>query len=499
MTRRHPSSRPTRGPVCPGPAGSQPWSRRDVLRAGALGLGGWGLAELWAARAWAETAARGQSNSATLSDSAQQAAAAQLSGGLVPGAGRARACIFLFMWGGPSQLDTFDLKPQAPAEVRGEFQPIATSVPGLTICEHFEQLATRAHHLAVIRSLSHNDPAHLSSGHATLTGHRAPVLKSDAEPPSQRDTPHIGSVISRLRPPGGSLPSFVTMPWLAYHPAAPGGQAPGQHGGWLGKRYDPFLIGGDPNQADFRIGELSLPETISLERLTARRQLLSSIDAQRAQLDSIAAAAELNDFQQRAFDMLARPSARQAFDLSQEPDEVRERYGRNIHGQCVLLARRLVEHGVPLVSVNWHNDGRNFWDTHGDNFRRLKNDLIPPADRALSALLDDLEARGLLEETLVVWVGEFGRRPQITASNAGREHWPWCYSGLLAGGGIRGGAVYGASDSQAAYPAESPCTPLDYAATIYEALGIPSQIKLPDRLGRPLGVCEGQPLAALFG
>ncbi len=450
-------------------------SRRRMLQAGGLGLVGLGLPELLAAREL-QSAAHGRD-----------------------GFGKAKACIILFMWGGPSQLDTFDMKPQAPAEVRGQFKPVATSVPGIQICEHFQRLPSLMDRVAVVRSLGHNDPAHLSSGHATLTGNWAPVINSDAEPPSDRDSPHIGSVVSKLLPAGATLPSFVTMPWLAYHPAAPGGQAPGQNGGWLGNRYSPMLLSGDPNTAGWKVNELSLADGISTARMDCRRELLRLVDSQQSALRELEPVVDMNNHQQRAFRLLTSTAARKAFDLSEEPDKVRDNYGRNIHGQCVLLARRLVEHGVPLVSVNWHNDGRNFWDTHGNNFNRLKNDLIPPADRALTALLEDLDQRGMLAETIVAWVGEFGRRPQITAGNAGREHWPYCYSGLLAGGGIRGGSVFGASDAQAAYPAEMPVSPLDYAATLYHALGIDPHATLPDRLDRPVRICEGRPLTSLFG
>ncbi len=450
-------------------------SRRRVLQAGGLGLFGLGLPQLWAARS-------------------QGAVAPSLA---QTGFGRAKSCIFLFMWGGPSQLDTFDMKPEAPAEVRGSFQPISTRVPGVQICEHFHRLADVTDKIAILRSLHHDDPAHLSSGHLTLTGHLAPTLKSDAAPPSDRDSPHLGSVLAKLRGAPGEFPPFVTLPWMAYHPAAPGGRAPGQNGGWLGHKYDPLLAQGDPNDAGWKIPELSLPDGISAERIDSRHALLDEIDGQRREL----AASDLTGLKQKAFDLVAGQRARKAFDLSQEPDSVRERYGRNIHGQCVLLARRLVEHGVPLVSVNWHNDGRNFWDTHGHNFTRLKNDLIPPADQALSALIADLDERGLLDETIVAWVGEFGRRPQIDGGNAahgGRAHWPFCYSGLLAGGGIRGGTVFGRSDKQAAYPAESPLTPQDYAATLLHALGVAPHTTLPDRTGRPVRICEGTPITSLF-
>lgn len=445
-------------------------ARRDILRAGTLGL--LGLPGLGSRVA---SAAGGGS-----------------------GFGQAKRCIFLFMWGGPSQLDTFDLKPEAPAEVRGEFQPISTSVPDLFIGEHFRHMAPMMDRVALVRSLTHDDPAHLSSAHYILTGHLAPVVRSDAEPPSDRDTPHIGSVVHHLRGSRAGMPGFVTMPWLAYHPAAPGGRAPGQNGGWTGRKYDPLLVEGDPSQPDWNVPALTLQDGLTAARLNDRRHLLRTVDKQRAELDSLATRS-LTEQQRQAFDLLSTPNVRRAFDLTQEDDATRERYGRNIHGQCVLLARRLVEHGVPLVSVNWHNDGHNFWDTHGNNFNRLKNDLIPPSDQALAALLRDLEQRGLLEDTIVAWVGEFGRRPQITSGNAGREHWPQCFSGLFAGGGIRGGTVYGASDAQAAYPDHSPVSPADYVATLYHALGVASEDAIVDRTDRPHRVYGGTPLLPLFG
>lgn len=421
--------------------------------------------------------------------------------------GPAKACIFLFMWGGPSQLDTLDMKPNAPAEVRGEFKPAATTVPGVQICEHFQQLSQRMDKVAVIRSLTHNDPAHLSSAHATLTGHLARVRPSDAEPPNETDAPHLGSVLAHLRNADrfngfvgreSSLPGFVTMPWKAYHPAAPGGQAPGQHGGWLGRTYDPFLLTGDPSADNWSVPALQLSEGTSSGRLIARQQLLSTIERQQRNLVESGVGRTMTSHQATAVDFLTSQHVREAFDLRNESAETRDRYGRNIHGQCVLLARRLVEHGVPMVSVNWHNDGQNFWDTHGNNFNRLKNDLIPPADRALSALLDDLDERGLLDETLIAWVGEFGRRPTITAGNAGREHWPNCYSGLLAGGGIRGGAVFGESDPHGAYPAEFPVSPQDYAATMLHTLGISQDAVLHDRQQRPHRLYAGTPIEALL-
>lgn len=453
--------------------------RRTLLVAGGLALGG-GLA--LPGRMWGRSAAT----------------AREVVDPPGPGFGAARRCLLLFMWGGPSHLDTFDPKPSAPAEVRGPFEAIDTATPGLQICEHFQHVAKVTDKLAVIRSLTHDDPAHLSSAHTILTGHLPPVNKSDAEPPSERDTPHLGSVVSRLRPSTNGLPPFVTMPWLAYHPAAPGGRAPGQHGGWLGRSYDPLLIEGDPNADGWEVPALRLMEGITTDRLGRRRSLLAEIAAQQAELERLARLRTFDAQQQQACRLLTAPQVRSAFDLAAEPAEVRERYGRNTHGQCVLLARRLIEHGVPFVSVNWHQDNNPFWDTHGDNFNKLKNSLIPPADRALAALLNDLAERGLLDETIVAWVGEFGRSPQINAS-AGREHHPGCYSALLAGGGIEGGVVYGSSDATGAAPLEHPVSPHDYTATLMHALGIPPEATLPDRNDRPHRLYGGRPLVELFG
>ncbi len=446
-------------------------SRRSVLQAGALGS--LTLPRLWQSQLLA-------SNQPSAS-----------------GFGKAKRCIFLFMWGGPSQLDTFDMKPNAPLEIRGEFQPIKTKTPGLGVCEHFHRLSKMTDKIAVVRSLTHDDPAHLSSGHTTVTGQLPPVNKSDAEPPSENDTPHFGSVLSHLRPAELALPSFVMLPWKVLHPAAPGGVAPGQHGGWLGRQYDPFVVEGNPNSKAWQAPSLGLSEDISLDRLDARRQLLSSLDQVRSSMES-PLVDQASFLEKRAFDLLTSGKVREAFDLGGEPDAVRDRYGRNIHGQCVLLGRRLLEYGVPIVNVNWHQDHRNFWDTHGNNFVRLKRDLIPPADIALTALLTDLEDRNMLDDTLVVWVGEFGRNPQINPKNSGREHWPYCYSGLLAGGGIQGGAVYGESDKHAAYPMANAVSPHDLMATVYHALGIPANQVLQDELQRPHQLYAGNPINALF-
>jgi hypothetical protein len=437
-------------------------SRRELLRVGGLGVFGLGLTDLLASTARAETIKT-----------------------------KAKSCILLFMWGGPSQLDTWDMKPNAPTEVRGPFKPIATNVPGIQISEHFPFLARQAHRYAIIRSMTHDDPAHLSSVHHIMTGHRAPHVKSDADPPSRKDSPHIGSALAKLQPPAKGLPPFVSMPWTVSHPAAPGGNAPGQNAGWLGSGYDPFLVTGDPNAPNFSVAGLNGNGGMPIERLEDRKQLLAQLDAQ-------VATGAISEPLARALDMVGSPAAQRAFDLRREDPCTRDRYGRNIHGQCLLLARRLIEAGVRLVCVNWHQDGQFFWDTHNNNFNGLKDRLMPPADRGFSALLDDLADRGMLDETLLVWVGEFGRKPQISSGSAGREHWPSCYSAVLAGGGIAGGSVYGKSDRLAAHPADNPVSPSDLTATIYHALGISSDTTLSDREGRPITLTEGRAVEGLF-
>lgn len=460
---------------CPGPR----LQRRSVLQLGAWGafaplsLGGLDLAAS-AARAAASPATRETT-------------------------GKAKSVILIFQWGGPSQLDTWDPKPDAPAEVRGEFDSIETNVPGIRISEHFPKLAKHADKLAIVRSMTHGDPAHLSTVHHLLTGHIAPRPNSDADPPSAKDWPFMGSMLARLLPAQGPMPTSVMMPWVVAHPAAPGGKAPGQHGGWLGGGFDPFYVLGDPNDPGFQVPGLNLPEGFTLERLGQRKQLLAHLEDRLESLEARSPATNWAPKHAKAMSAVISATARDAFDLNRESPETRDRYGRHIHGQCLLLARRLVEAGVPLVTVNWHNDGQNFWDTHGQNFRHLKKRLMPPADKGFAALLEDLSARGLLDETLIVWTGEFGRTPRVVPANAGREHWPRCYSAVLAGGGVQGGQTYGASDKFAAYPASLPTSPADISATIFHALGIPHDLEIRDPLNRPMRITSGTPLLPIFG
>ncbi|MCA9031463.1 MAG: DUF1501 domain-containing protein [Planctomycetaceae bacterium] len=445
--------------------------RRSLLQAGACSLLGLGLPQLLSHQAVASA------------------------GGSF---GSAKRCIFIFLWGGPSHIDTLDPKPEAPTDIRGSFSPINTSVPGVQVSELLPNIAQRMHDVAVIRSLNHTDPAHLSSAHAALTGQLAPVPRSDAEPPSERDAPHIGSVVARLRSAPRGLPGFVTMPWIAYHPAAPGGQAPGQRAGWLGHNYDPMLVEGDPSQNQWRVPALQLQDALSAERLSSRMQLLTDLDAQRAALNASASGLALNGFQQQATELLTSPRVREAFSIDQETEETRNRYGRNIHGQCVLLARRLSERGVPLVCVNWHNDGQNFWDTHGNNFGHLKQHL-PTFDAGISALIDDLHERGLQDDvTVVVW-GEFGRTPKIN-DKGGRDHWAPVQSVLVSGGGMKEGIVIGSTDKTAAYAEDRPVHYRDVLATIYYNLGIESYQYIRDQNDRPVVILpeEARPIRELL-
>ncbi len=453
--------------------------RREVLRAGALSWFGLNLPRWFDAR----VVAAEPRESRTF--------------------GRAKSCILLFMWGGPAHQDTWDLKPNAPSEIRGEFKPISTRVPGIQICEHLPRLAKRVDRLAIVRSMTHTDVNHTTATHFLLTG-QPPPAASDM----RQDWPHVGAVYARTRQPAGCLPPLVQM-----RPKVPGDvprfveESHGQSGGWLGPDFDPFTIDADPSRDDYHVGDFALAGDLSIERLDDRRQLLSHIDRWlRGQDEGSFGVVDGN--YRRAFELLASAVGRRAFRLDDEPRAVRERYGFNPHGQSVLQARRLVERGVPLVTVFWPNDGiKNvsvYWDTHSRNFVDLRERLMPVADQAFSALLDDLADRALLDETLVAWTGEFGRTPRVGQRNSdagagadGRDHWPGCFTSVLAGARIRGGQVYGTSDRFAAYPASNPVAPVDLMATVYHYLGLPQDLTIRDRQGRPMIMCAGRPIPEL--
>jgi uncharacterized protein (DUF1501 family) len=441
--------------------------RRELVRAGALGLFGLGLPGLLRA------------------DAPRR---------------RAKACIVLFMWGGPAQQDTWDMKPDAPDVYRGEFKTVATSVPGLRVCEHLPELAKRAHELCLVRSMTHPDVNHTTATHYLLTGRPAPPG------PLADDWPNYGAVLSKLGRGAGPLPPYVSMMPVVKENGAPRfvEESHGQGAGLLGPLHNPMRIDADATKPDYRVGDLAPSADTPPARLRDRAGLLGRLDRPVASAGSQPEPAAMAAHYRRAFELLSRPQVTEAFDLSREPPAVRERYGMNLHGQSVLQARRLVEAGVPAVTVFWPNDGITnvsvYWDTHSRNFIDLKARLCPVTDRATSALLDDLKDRGMLGETLVVWTGEMGRTPRVGqsvvggagAGRDGRDHWGKVFTTVLAGGGVRGGAVYGSSDRFAAEPASNPTTPADLAATIYHLLGVDPRTELRDRLNRPLTLCDGR-------
>jgi hypothetical protein len=407
--------------------------------------------------------------------------------------GRARSCILCFLFGAPAHQDIWDLKPYAPAEFRGEFKPIASRVPGVWLGEHIPRVARSADRFALLRSVAHPDDTHTVAMHYMLTGRRHAEPKTN--PRNQpSDFPCFGAVMQFLRPGRVGLPNGISLNAPANQVSANNHIFPGFFAGLLGSTYDPLFIAQDPSAPNF--APLPVLEAEAAARFRKRRRLLVEVDAQRKAFDAATAVRSFGEHYERALSVVTAPAARQAFDLAREPERVRERYGRSAFGQGLLLARRLVEAGVGLVTVNWARDDA-FWDTHANNFKDLKEKLLPPFDLGFSALLEDLDSRGLLDETLVLCLGEFGRTPKIN-TNAGRDHWAACNSVVLAGGGVRPGQVHGASDRIAAYPATSPVSPDDLAATIYHLLGIDPHSELRDRLGRPLTLANGRVLRELF-
>jgi hypothetical protein len=401
----------------------------------------------------------------------------------------ADSCVLIFLNGGPSHLDMWDLKPAAPAEVRGEFRPIRSTVPGVPLCEHLPRLARRLHHCTLVRSVHHSvNNAHAAAVYAGLTGHDRGEVGGGARP---TDHPAIGSVVGLCRPPRAPVVPYVSMPYVTQEGAG-GPPQPGFFGGLLGRTRDPLFVLRDPNRADFALPELGPGPEVTGGRLVQRRRLLGRLGGPAGGGD--ATARELAGFQARAFDLLQSPATQRAFRIDREPPAVRDRYGRNVYGQSTLLARRLIEAGTRVACISWAPDANATWDTHGGNFAKLKGTLLPQLDLAVSGLLDDLLDRGLLGRTLVAVMGEFGRTPKVNKA-AGRDHWNFCYSLLLAGGGLKGGHVHGASDKIGARPSQSPVTPGDVVATIYHCLGIDPGMELQDRLSRPFAlVPQGTPI-----
>ena len=406
-------------------------------------------------------------------------------------AGPAKACIFLFLGGGPPQHETWDPKPDAPAEIRGEFKPIASSLPGLRVGELMPRTAALAHKLCVLRAVSTNDNAHSASGYWVLTGHpHAPLNQESSKPGPPNDAPSLGGVVRHLRKDAARIPASVILPeHIRNNPNTPW---PGQFGGWLGRGADPWPLTCDPFAAQFGIPELSLPGDVAPLRFDDRRSLLEQVNGH---LDRQSVGAHAT-YQHQAIDLVRSSAARKAFDLDAEPAAVRDRYGRHKFGQSVLLARRLVEAGVTFVQVNWprekgdENSSNPLWDTHQKNAERLKTVLMPQMDRTYPALLEDLDQRGLLDSTLVVWIGEFGRTPKINGAG-GRDHWGHVFSAALAGGGIRGGQVIGSSDKIGGHPKDGRVEPQDIHATILRCLGYGPETTLRDVEGRQLPAARG--------
>jgi hypothetical protein len=468
-------------------------SRRIALQAGALGLCGLGLDQLQTLRALAADAPRP----------------------------RAKAVIYIFLSGGLSQLDSFDLKPDAPDGIRGEFQAIETKTPGIQICEHLPLLAQRSGMWALVRSLGHPSNDH-SAAHLIMLSGRS-ILPGGFDPgaPGPNDWPSIAAAAAGLCPPRNNLPPAVVLPEKLVHNT--GRVIPGQLGGLIGRRHDPWFLevsafdptaygafptfefdhqerARTPKRMAFQAPELTLPEGFGVKRLAGRVQLLQHIDAQRKLLDSSAQAGQLDANRQQAISLLTNPRVRAGFDLAAVEPAVLERYGRNSFGWSLLMARRMVEAGVALVQVNLGNN--ETWDTHGNAFPHLARNLFPPTDRALSALLDDLHSSGLLDSTLIVMAGEFGRTPKISTltqyyKGPGRDHWGRVQTVFLAGGGVRGGCVVGSSDKIGGHPATDPQTPENIAATIYHALGIPRETTWHDTLDRAHQFYLGEPIAGL--
>jgi hypothetical protein len=464
------------------------WSRRDLLAAGGSGLLGMSLPKLLAA---------------------EEAAA--------PAKARAKSVIFLFLFGGPSQLETFDLKPEAPAEVRGPFKPIACRTPGLLIGEHLARSAAVSDRFAVVRTMSHAYNDHSTAAHYVQTGHPWHVGIGAGFNATEQDWPSMGSVVEYL---AGRSDAVRDLPSYAVLPNSLGRleeytiqlRRPGEYAGWLGRGYDPLTTMVDKRDAkdnpyfrpctdeelSFAIQGLVSERDLTLDRLNGRRTLLAQFDDARRAADGPQGQAEYGRFQERAFSLVASERTRRALALAEEPAGLRDGYGRHLFGQATLMARRLVEAGVRFVTVHWETVDGYSWDSHVGS-HDVEKHLIPGLDQALAALVSDLDDRGLLDETLVVALGEMGRTPSANAT-WGRGHWSTLFPVVLAGAGIRGGTVHGTTDKHAAYATSPPTSPEDLAATIYHALGIDPETRVPHPTGRPVPIVEGgRPLVELFG
>ncbi|HEX8912264.1 MAG TPA: DUF1501 domain-containing protein [Humisphaera sp.] len=470
---------------------STAFSRRAMLRVGGLGMLGLTMPK-WLA------AADGGPRSAK----PQAAGVLKPLTPLTPITPRAKSVIFLYQFGGPSHVDMFDMKPDAPEVVRGPYKPIASAADGIQVSEKLPRVAKIMDKVTLVRSMTHTMKNHNSASYYALTGHAPPV-----DDIRLKDTPDLypsyGSVVDKLAPSAGDVPTSIAYPYLIRD----GSVTPGQRASFLGRQHDPFFFTNDPAGPDIKLPELSLPADVSLGRLEDRRELQKLVDRQSRLLDHSATAAGVDAYYDRALAMLASDRLRGAFNLSAEPEAVRDAYGRHTYGQSCLLARRLVEAGAKFVTVYFSDSigGQSTeaggWDTHGFNNTRMfpivEKRHFPITEQTLPTLLTDLDNRGLLDETLVVWMGEFGRTPKVN-SNVSRDHWPQCYTALLAGGGVKRGYVHGASDKNGMYPADAPVRPDDLAATMYHLLGIDPSTEVRDLGNRPIHITEGKPVLGVM-
>ena len=454
-------------------------SRREAVRIGGLGALGVSLPQLLSARD-----ARGETASSQ------------------PGVafGRAKSVILFWLAGGPPQHETWDPKPDAPENIRGPFSPIPTKTPGFYISELMPRTAQLTDRIAVLRGVVSRDNSHSSSGYQMLTGvPHVPLSRENATAKAPNLWPSLGAITRTLRPDRGGLPAAITLP---KHIANVGDIVwPGQDGGILGRQYDPWLLTCDPSDENFQIPDLALPDDVPSGRVGRRRDLLGQLDSVARHLDQQNSVQSFSRRTGQAFDLLSGSRAREAFAISQESDATRDRYGRSKFAQSVLLSRRLVEAGVSLVQVNWQQiegkENNGSWDVHANFAPCCKDFLCPIMDQSFSALLEDLEERGMLDETLVAWVGEFGHTPKING-RGGRDHWGSCFSVALAGGGIRGGVVHGASDKHAAHPVSGRVEPRDIAATIFHCMGYEPETQMIDQSGRPMPITRGHVIDAIL-
>ena len=454
------------------------FTRRELLQVGYSGLLGIGLPSLFASQTMAKPSnliGRGVKRNA-------------------------KSVIFIFLTGAPSQIDTFDMKPKAPAEIRGTFQPVSTRVPGIQICEHLPLLAARSDKYAIVRSLQGFSAEHEHGTHMLLTGHDR-IAPGSGKHASARDWPCYVSGLDYMRGHQTGIPTGVLLPT---HISSSGAPFCGQTGGMMGSRYDPLHIRQDPNDSKFDVKIDQLPIGLTVERLNQRHTLLEEISRQQAGLIQSTELQRFSSYQHDAFSILTSGRMSEAFAIEREPKRIREQYGRHMFGQSLLLARRLVEAGVSVVQANMGY--MNNWDTHAANFRDLQNRLLPPLDQAVSALLDDLHRTGLIEDTLVAMFGEFGRTPKLGTEKReevvladGRAHWAGAFFAVFAGGGVQGGQVIGKTDRISAYPAGKAHYPSDLGATIYSALGVEPGSLFKDTSGRPVKLNEGEVIAELYG